>query len=150
VTALATHRYATFRRSMGVSVQTSLGRPRFPIAYELHEQVRELMPRGLFGKGLSEAEFTRQYRELLDRLDLDALRAQFDAISKRHDNARVVLLCFEDVHAGQFCHRRVFADWFHERTGQRIPEVGRSGTIQLAGDDNVIPASAHRIFREPG
>jgi hypothetical protein len=147
VTALATGRYATFRPSMGVPVQISLGRPKFPLDYELHEEIRELMPRGLLGKELSEEEFTRRYR---DRLDLGALRAQFDAISKRHDGKRLVLLCFEDVKAGQFCHRRVFADWFHERTGQRVPEVGGGGTIQLGADnERVIPAGQF-VVREPG
>ena len=114
---------------MGVPVQTSLGRPKFPLDYELHEQVRELMPRGLFGKGLSEDEFTRGYRERLDRLDLDALRAQFDWISKRNGHKRVVLLCFEDVRAGEHCHRRDFADFWFERRGERIPEVGGGGVI---------------------
>jgi hypothetical protein len=138
VTALATGRYATFRPSTGVAVQTSLGRPRFPLDYELREQVRELMPRGLFGKKLSEAEFTRQYRALLDRLDLDALRAQLDAISKRNGHKRVVLLCFEDVHAGGFCHRRVFAHWFQERTGQLVHELGGGGAVLLEGDPDQI------------
>jgi hypothetical protein len=138
VTALATGRYATFRSPLGVAVQTSIGRPRFPIDYELHEQVRELTPFGL--RKLEGDEFTRRYRERLDKLDLDALRAQFDAISKRHDNARVVLLCFEDVRAGERCHRRDFADFWFERTGQRVPEVGGGGTL-LLGDDT---------FREPG
>ena len=133
---------------MGVPVQTSLGRPKFPIDYELREQVRELMPAGLLK--LSGDQFIRRYRERLDKLDLDALRRQFATISKRHDNARVVLLCFEDVRAGQLCHRRVFADWFLERTGERIPELGRGGTVIVEGDGTTIPASAHRTFREPG
>jgi hypothetical protein len=131
MTALATHRYATFRPSMGVPVQTSLGRPKFPIDYELREQVRELMPRGLLGKRLSDDEFIRLYRERLDGLDLNALRGQFDAISKRHDNARVVLLCFEDVHAGKLCHRSLFASWYEEQTGVVVPEIDTPETAQL-------------------
>jgi hypothetical protein len=138
VTALATYRYATFRPSMGVPVQTSIGRPKFPLDYELREQVRELMPRGLFGTDLSGDEFTRRYRERLDKLDLDALRAQFDAISKRNGHKRVVLLCFEDVHAGKHCHRRDFADWYYERTGQRIPELGSGRTVILGSDPDQI------------
>jgi hypothetical protein len=138
VTALATYSYAAFRRSLGVPVQTSLGRPKFPIDYELREQVRELMPQGLFGKNLSDDEFTHHYRGLLDRLDLDTLRTEFDAISKRYDNARVVLLCFEDVRAGRSCHRRVFADWFYERTGERVPELGGGGAVIVDPPGNVM------------
>jgi Protein of unknown function, DUF488 len=151
VTALATGRYQTFTPSQGVPVQASLGRPKFPLDYELRETVRELMPWGLLDKKLSDDEFTRRYRQRLDRLDLDALRAQFDAISKRHEK-RPVLLCFEDVHAGEFCHRRVFADFWQERTGRRIPEVGSGGTVHLDGhNERVIPASQGQfVFREPG
>ncbi len=148
MTALATGRYATFRPSLGVPVQASLGRPKFPIRYELHEEIRELMPRGLFGKELSEAEFTGRYRQRLDQLDLDALRAQFDAISKRNGHKRVVLLCFEDVHAGEFCHRRVFADWFQESTGQSVRDVGSGGTVILGSDPDQIVLPWPRT--EPG
>jgi hypothetical protein len=115
---------------MGVPVQTSIGRPRFSLEYELREQVSELMPVGLLGK-MSDDEFTSRYRERLARLDLDALRAKFDAIQKRHDGKRVVLLCFEDVRAGEFCHRRVFADFWLERTGELVPEVGGGGQVNL-------------------
>ena len=121
MTEFATGRYATFEPPMGVPVQTSLGRPKFPLRYELREEVSELMPRGLFGKGLSEAEFTARYRERLAKVGVDRLRRQFDAISRRHGGARLVCLCFEPV--GQFCHRRVFAEWLQERTGQVVPEV---------------------------
>jgi hypothetical protein len=31
------------------------------------------------------------------------------------------LLCFEPV--GQFCHRRVFADWFEQQDGQPVLEL---------------------------
>jgi hypothetical protein len=123
VTELATSRYADFTPAMGVPVQTSIGRPKFPIRYDLTEEVRDLMPRGLFGKDLSETEFTARYRGRLDKIGVDRLRRQFDAISRRHGGERLICLCYEDVHAGQFCHRRIFADWWQERTGQVVPEV---------------------------
>lgn len=127
MTALATSSYKAFRQSMGVPVQTSVGRPRFPIDYELREEVRDLMPLGLLN--LKGDAFREAYIAQLDRLDLDALRAQFTAIQKRHDGKRVVLLCFEDVKAGEHCHRRDFADWWQARTGQRVPEVGHGNVI---------------------
>lgn len=142
MTALATASYATFRPSMGVAVQTSVGRPK-RIDYEAREQVRELMPYGLLK--LRGDEFRRAYRARLDKLDLDALRAKFDAISKRNGHKRLVLLCFEDVHAGQHCHRRDFADFWLERTGQRIPELGSGGTVILEGDPDY-----DRVVRPPG
>ena len=35
----------------------------------------------------------------------------------------VVLLCFEDVWAGQQCHRRLLAEHWQERTGHLVPEL---------------------------
>lgn len=32
--------------------------------------------------------------------------------------------CFEDVRAGEFCHRRVLADWLEQATAGRVPELG--------------------------
>ncbi len=120
---LATGRYSTFELAMGVPVATSLGRPKFSITYALDEEVGALKPWGLLGKGLSEDEFTARYRGRLDKTGVGKLQRVFHAISRKYDGARLVLLCFEDVHAGQFCHRRVFAEWWEEYTGQRVPEV---------------------------
>ena len=55
------------------------------------------------------------------------LRAKFEVISDRHGGRRLVILCFEDVLAGHFCHRRVWAGWWHERTGQSVPELEPGG-----------------------
>ena len=134
VTALATSSYAAFNPRRGVPVQTSIGRPRFPLDYELREQISELMPSGLL-KVSDDATFTRLYRERLDALDFQALLAQFDAISKRNDHKRLVLLCFEDVHAGEFCHRRVFAEWYKDRAGRLVPELGEGGIVHLSGGE---------------
>jgi hypothetical protein len=122
MTALATSSYKTFTPSLGVPVRMTVYPPRFKLAYDLTEYVPELAPHGLLK--LQGDEFTRRYREQLDRLDIDQLRAKFAAIQQRHDGKRPVLLCFEDVHAGEHCHRRDFADYWQERTGQRVPEVG--------------------------
>jgi len=120
MTELATARYADFISAMGVPVVTSLGRPRFPLSYKLTEEVGHLKPWGLFGKGLSHDDFTAPYRQRLDKIGPDALGRHFQTISRRHGGARIVLLCFE--RCDQFCHRRVFADYWLERTGQHVPQ----------------------------
>jgi hypothetical protein len=116
---LATCSYRDFDPAMGVPVQISIGRPKFPLRYDLTEQVRSLMPWGLLGAD----DFVCRYRERLEQIEPGVLTGTFASISERHGGARLVALCFEDVHAGQFCHRRVFAAWWHERTGQPVPEV---------------------------
>jgi len=111
---------------------TSIGRPRFPISYELTEEVGPLKPWGLFGKDLSDDEFGPAYRERLEKVGIDKLQRVFQAISRKCDGRRLVLLCFEDVLAGQSCHRRAFADWWTERTGHLVPELS-----WVAGSDGV-------------
>lgn len=127
---LATASYRTFIPAMGVPVATSLGRPKFPISYELTEEVGALKPFGLLD--LDGAEFTARYRDRLEKVGTAKLWRVFHAISRKHDGARLVLLCYEDVLAGQFCHRRVFADWWQERAGQAVPELS-----WIAGQDGV-------------
>jgi hypothetical protein len=124
---------------MGVPVAITLGRPKFPLRYTLEHEARRLAPWGLFDVK-DPAEFTRRYRERLDRLDLDALVAKFEAISAQHGGRRLVLLCYEDVHAGQLCHRRVFSDFWQERTGQRVPEMPKPEPAQLRLLDDNQPA----------
>jgi hypothetical protein len=87
------------------------------------------MPWGLLD--VADEEFDVRYRARLDRLDLDALAAKFDSLSARHGGRRLVLLCFEDVHAGQSCHRRIFADYWTERTGIAVPEWEPEPPAQL-------------------
>jgi hypothetical protein len=143
MTDLATSRYADFTPAMGVPVQTSIGRPKFPLSYELVEEVKRIMPWGLFGKDkdLSEDKFTTHYIGRLEKVGVDALTAMFEVISQRHGGARVVLLCFEPV--DQFCHRRVFARWFEEQTGQAVPELSTltsaDGTLTVVCHDQGNP-----------
>jgi hypothetical protein len=151
---LATARYADFILPMGVPVQTSIGRPKFPIRYDLTEEAKRLMPWGLVGKGMSDVDFTDHYRARLEKAGPDALRRLFYGISGRHGGARVVLLCFESVHAdlaitrtqrggiGQFCHRRVFAAWWEERTGHHVPEL--SVMTSSAGEQLALVHDLHQ------
>jgi hypothetical protein len=153
---LATASYRAFIPAMGVPVATSLGRPRFPIHYGLTEELGALKPWGLMSPDLPADEFDTRYRARLDRVGVDKLRRTFYAISNRHSGARLVLLCFENVLAGQGCHRRVWAEWWTERTGQVVPELswvaGRSGVpvvvrnvapAQQTGDDE-LGQNSHR------
>ncbi|MGZ4303127.1 MAG: DUF488 family protein [Gaiellaceae bacterium] len=63
----------------------------------------------------------RRYRERLDAIGAKGLQKCFADISAEHDGRGLVLLCFEKP--GQFCHRRVLAEWWEEQTGQHVPEL---------------------------
>jgi uncharacterized protein YeaO (DUF488 family) len=66
-------------------------------------------------------EFVRRYRERLDAIGAKGLHKRFAEISADHGDRGLVLLCFEKP--GQFCHRRVLAEWIEEQTGQVVPEL---------------------------
>ena len=101
-------------------VGISLGEPKFPLRYTC-VYLRGLAPWGLLQVRDAD-EFSRRYRERLDAIGTDAVRRRFRSISAEHDSRGLVLLCFEPV--GQFCHRRVFADWSEQEDGQPGPELG--------------------------
>jgi hypothetical protein len=106
----------------GLKIRTTVGYPRFlKLSYQLDDYVKELAPHGIFGKGLSEQEFTTAYRQRLDRIGTDTIRARLDELHAASPSGRVVLLCFEPI--GRFCHRRLFADWAETALDLVVPEL---------------------------
>lgn len=74
---------------------------------------------------LPRPEFEPAYRGQLDELDLGALETRFRAIADAVGARGCVVLCFEDVRLpGAWCHRRLFAEHWQERTGQVVLELG--------------------------
>lgn len=123
---IATSRYLNrqaIEESGLAPVATSVGRPRFRLGYELAASVGMLAPHGLRHVD-DEGEFTPRYRERLDRFGVEAIRQTLAAIADGAGAPGVVLLCFEDVaREGVWCHRRVFAAYWRERTGQEVREL---------------------------
>jgi hypothetical protein len=67
---------------------------------------------------IDEDEYTRRYRaEILSKLDPGQV---FNDLGED-----AVLLCWEN--SGAFCHRRLVAEWFEEKLGVPVPEVGEVG-----------------------
>lgn len=123
---LWTSAYWLWRSEWGlVPVRITLGRPRaFPSEYE---ELLSLAPWGrLFN--LEGEEFEEAYRMRLERVGVEHIRAGLDAIAERHPGAAgLCLLCYENVFKGQQCHRRSFAEWWLEKTGEVIEEVPPNG-----------------------
>lgn len=63
---------------------------------------------------IDEAEYTKQYIELLHERRITP-KGLLDALP-----AECYLLCYEPP--GDFCHRRVLAEWVYHHTGFWIPE----------------------------
>ncbi len=124
---LFTHRYQDFEPSMGVPVRITLGAPRWTLPYSLEHQVREAAPsREYFGS--ARPVYEAAYRAQLDRHGVKFYASRFQGIAKAAGDLRLVLLCFEDLSKpDQWCHRRMFAAWWKERTGEKVRELGPLG-----------------------
>lgn len=104
-------------------VRTSIGAPRWGQA---DGDLLELAPtRDMLD--LEETPYRRKYVSLLKKVGVDAIRNELSRLSKKAAGRTLVLCCFEslseeNVEDGQFCHRRIFADWWEKQTGEVIPE----------------------------
>ena len=106
-------------------VRITLGAPRFPLGYKLAGDVRRLSPPPeTFRKPyLLPDPFRLVYRAKLDALGVANVAAKLDEV-RQESGADPVLLCFEDVRAGRdWCHRLVFAEWWHDQTGETVLEL---------------------------
>lgn len=119
---LATSRYRDFDKRMGVPVRITLGRPRMLLAYDLLEEIRLLAPTPSEFK-LRGDEFDKVYVARLEKIGVVRLRSIFEEMSERHGGRRLVLLCFENTLQGELCHRRMFARWWLDQTGEEVREI---------------------------
>jgi hypothetical protein len=72
-------------------------------------------------------EYKRRYRdEILSVLDPDQVLWELNVDEAGHD---IVLLCFEKDRS--CCHRGLVAEWFLEKKGIRVPEIGDESGLQL-------------------
>ena len=78
------------------------------------------MPWGLMK--IPDEEFVPRYRARLERDGAGAIQARFDKLHELYRRP-LMLLCFEKDVAVEPCHRRAFADWWLEQTGQLVPEA---------------------------
>lgn len=128
---IATSRYsavAEIEESGLLPIGVTVGPPRW-LRYELAGNVGMLAPFGdVDGVPLRKVDdvdvFAAAYRQRLERFGVGAIRRLLEAFAAGHGAEGVALLCYEDVVGkGLPCHRRVFADWWQERTGEEVVEL---------------------------
>ena len=79
---------------------------------------------------ITENDFIIRYRQQLESkmfivlLALDTIREQAKGLGLQE----IVFLCYEKP--GRFCHRRVFAEWLQEKTGETVEEYPNPSTFE--------------------
>jgi hypothetical protein len=101
---------------VGISRGTPRGNPGF--RYRL---ARELAPsRAAFALEDREA-FEEAYTRQLEEIGPRAILERLEALSRGRPT---ILLCWERLlDSGEWCHRRMLADYLRERAGIEVPEV---------------------------
>jgi hypothetical protein len=122
---LFTSSYRAFDPSFGVPVQTSNGRPKWPVPYDLRHSAPILYPAWslVADKSLSADAFRAAYWAGLDRRGIERIADALVDIALTAGDDRLVLMCFEADPAD--CHRADFAQWWTRQTGEDVPELPR-------------------------
>ncbi len=119
---LFTQRYSNFTPDQGVPIRTTLGHPRFKLRYELAGVMTELAPDRAWFKAAKDV-FRVNYRAKLDLLGTDEIVRRVSKFTDPAGDPRAVLLCFDDLTKGAWCHRTMFGEWWQDRTGIEVVEL---------------------------
>jgi hypothetical protein len=98
-------------------ISISRGEPRWRLPFR-YRRLRELAPNDEAWAMKDMREFEKAYLDQLASLGADRIVADLERLSGSHP---CVTLCWEKP--GEFCHRRVLADWLHAQTGLVIREL---------------------------
>lgn len=88
-----------------------------PSGYQIYKQ---LQPGEYFNK-VSEDEYRILYGRQLAKLSPEKV---WRDLHEYTPGSEPVLLCWERVDRGEFCHRRLVADWFRLTLGEQVHELG--------------------------
>jgi hypothetical protein len=103
-------------------IRISIGAPRWPVGYELAGSLPSLMPTRPMLK-MEIGPYREMYLARLEVHGVERIAAELEAL-QTPEAPGLVLLCFEDLtKPGEWCHRRIFADYWEEKTGISIPEL---------------------------
>jgi Protein of unknown function, DUF488 len=120
-----------------VLVGISRGTPRFKLPYR-YRQLRLLAPSKETFALREDKEFDKAYVAGLEKIGVERIAEALRRLSYEQGGKPLILLCYEDVHAGEDCHRRMFADWWKQQTGQEVLEPVPS----------IIPSKRHSPIQE--
>jgi hypothetical protein len=71
-----------------------------------------------------EKQYTPVFNQMLSKLNPSLVLEELKSTSKDQD---IVLLCYEKP--GDFCHRRLVAEWLKKHIAQEIPELSKKENL---------------------
>lgn len=91
---------------------------------------------------------TKEYFPMLKKTGADAIGRRFAELRAEAAGREILLCCFESlspekVEAGQWCHRRMFADWWKAQTGEVIEEFSPLGAAMIGAVNPVKTKRPH-------
>jgi hypothetical protein len=116
--SIVTGRYQTWKPAHGVPIRTTIGEPKFWGRRRKLEDLRVAAPWGL----MDADDWRERYEQRLDA-EGDRIIRQLARIARQCPGEQLALLCFENVNAGEECHRRTLAEWLEDRLDIRVPEM---------------------------
>ena len=120
---LVTTSYKSFKPEMGIPIQTSIGNPKF-WRWNALTQAKVFYPYATFKK---HGDKTMEQKSVIYQKSLDAyapmIEKMLDSFCAIAGDKPLVLMCYEDVLAGEICHRLWLAEWFKTRYNIDVPEL---------------------------
>lgn len=105
-----------------IMCRTTVGNIRGQLPYPVMD-MRLIAPFGVFGISAKDV-FEPLYVKRLNDLGVDRILRQMQRFADVTKKDSLVLLCFEDVtKPDAWCHRRMFADWWLQQTGEIVEEI---------------------------
>lgn len=127
-----TARYMNSAIDKETMVPVSISRylPKLKTSYDIKIQLLHLAPGKEYVEEQDEKLFLKLYRK---QLDIIGVRSVFKVLWDLYEPGKeIVLLCSEDIRDNKsWCHRRMFAEWFSEKTGIVIEELEEPAQIKI-------------------
>lgn len=96
--------------------------PRFPVNYRIAGNIMQIAPPGHLWDENNRERFRAPYYSHLEKAGYPLIEEVIRTYLEKGKD--VVLCCYEDVRKpGEWCHRLVFAEWWYEKTGQKVEEL---------------------------
>lgn len=112
-----------------VPVRISRGKPKWiPVAGGWPACPLLFVPGWVLGEKVEPGRAEKAYRHQLRRIGVDRITATLAPIAAEHGDLPLALVCFEKAGESKPCHRWWFERWWHEQTGQHIPELATMHT----------------------